>query len=59
MNTENINKKLKRLLYVCDGMSSEYCDGNYGNAKEWLRHIDEAYQDWQEAVDDKEDEQTQ
>lgn len=44
------SKELKALLYYCDGLSSDYCQGNYGNAGEWLRHINEAYQDYQESI---------
>ncbi len=45
-------KKLEKLLYCCDGLSTDYCNGNYGDAKEWLRHINTVYQDYQEAVDE-------
>ena len=44
----NLERKLTKLL---DGMCCEYRNMNYGNAQEWLRHIDKAYSDYQEAED--------
>lgn len=35
---------LKKLLYCCDGLSTEYAQNNHGEVKEWLRHVDAAYQ---------------
>jgi hypothetical protein len=35
---------LKKLLYCCDGLSTEYAQNNHGRVKEWLRHVDTAYQ---------------
>ena len=48
----NIKDKLNKLLYCCDGLHCSYSEENYGDAKEWLRHIDKAYSDYQEAVDE-------
>jgi len=48
----NTNPALRTLLYCCGGLSSDYANENYGDAILWLRHIDTAYQDYQ----DKEDE---
>ena len=37
-------KSLKKLLYCCDGLSTEYAQNNHGEVQEWLRHVDAAYQ---------------
>ena len=51
----NLERKLKQLIYTVDGMCCEYRNMNYGNAQEWLRHIDKAYSDYQEAEDELEE----
>ena len=43
---------LKKLIYACDGLSQEYRQSNYGDAKKWLRHIDSAYQGYENAEDE-------
>lgn len=43
----------KKLIYCCDGMSCEYSEENYGNAREWMRHIFSAYKEYDEALDDE------
>ncbi len=35
---------IRKLLYVCDGMSQEYAQNNFGEARNWMRQIDKAYQ---------------
>lgn len=47
----NLERKLTKLLQTVEGMSCEYRNMNYGNAQDWLRHIDKAYSDYQEAKD--------
>ena len=37
-------KSLKKLLYCCYGLSTEYAQNNHGEVQEWLRHVDAAYQ---------------
>jgi hypothetical protein len=48
------NPLLKKLLNCCDGLSTEYAQSNYGAANEWVRHIDVAYQNYQEGIDESE-----
>lgn len=55
--SDKTKEKLKKLLYCCDGLSVDYNNSNYGDAREWLRHIATAYSDYQEAVDSDEDEE--
>jgi hypothetical protein len=50
------NPLLKELLYCCDGLYCDYAQENYGDAKNWLRHINDAYGKYQDNLDDKEDE---
>ena len=47
--TDIEKEKLNDLLYCIDGMSAEYSQGNYGNANDWMRHIFNAYQEYQES----------
>lgn len=39
---------LKKLIYACDGLSQEYREENYGGAKNWMRHVDSAYRDYED-----------
>jgi hypothetical protein len=48
----NTNPLLKKLLRCCDGLSSDYANKNYGDAEKWLRHIDTAYQEYQDQAGD-------
>ena len=41
-----------KLLYTVDGMCAEYADENYGNAKEWIRHVFNEYQAMLEAAEE-------
>jgi hypothetical protein len=45
---------LKELLYCCDGLYCDYAQENYGDAKNWLRHINAAYGKYRDAIDDLE-----
>ena len=45
-------KALKDLLYVVDGMCECYQKENYGEAKEWVRHVNHAYTNYQESLED-------
>ena len=45
-------KALKDLLYVVDGMCECYQKENYGEAKEWVRHVNDAYTNYQESIED-------
>ncbi len=45
-------KALKDLLYMIDGMCECYRNENYGEAKEWTRHVNDAYTNYQESIDD-------
>ncbi|MFQ3208768.1 MAG: hypothetical protein ACI9HU_000247 [Colwellia sp.] len=52
-NAEDESKPLlKKLLNCCDGLSTEYAQSNYGAANAWVRHIDSAYQNYQEGIDE-------
>jgi hypothetical protein len=44
---------LKDLMYVVDGMCECYRNENKGEAKEWIRHVNDAYTNYQESIDDK------
>lgn len=39
---------LNKLLYCVDGMCSDLRERNFGSAEEWVRHIDNAYSDYQD-----------
>lgn len=45
-------KALKDLLHVVDGMCDCYRKENYGEAKEWVRHVNDAYTNYQESLED-------
>jgi hypothetical protein len=49
---DEVSPLLKRLLYCCDGLSTEYAQQNYGSANAWNRHIYSAYTRYQDAIDD-------
>ena len=49
-----IDPLLKELLYCCDGLYCDYAQENYGDAKNWLRHINAAYGKYRDAIDDLE-----
>jgi hypothetical protein len=51
---DEIDPLLKELLYCCDGLYCDYAQDNYGDAKNWLRHIDAAYGKYRDAIDDLE-----
>jgi len=42
---------LKKLLYAIDSMCECHRQENYGEAKEWIRHVDDAYGNYQEIID--------
>ena len=57
-NMEKIIQRLKvegqalnDLLYVVDGMCDCYRKENYGEAKDWTRHVNDAYTNYQESID--------
>jgi hypothetical protein len=43
---------LKKLLYCCEGLRCDYSEENYGDAKNWLPHIDSAYGKYRDEIDD-------
>ena len=45
-------KVLKDLLYAVDGMCDCYRKENYGEAKDWVRHVNDAYTNYQEFTED-------
>ena len=47
------DKALKDLLYVIDGMCDCFRRDNHGEAREWIRHVNDAYSNYEEVVDDK------
>jgi hypothetical protein len=49
---DKIDPLLMELLKCCDGLSTEFGQSNYGSANEWVRHIDNAYVKYTDAVDD-------
>lgn len=54
LNNPEIIQKLEQLIYCCDGRRCELSDRNYGSADKWIRHIDKAYEDFQEVFDELE-----
>ena len=48
---EEIMSDVKELVYVVDGMCDSYRDENYGDVKEWARHVNNAYSKYQESID--------
>ena len=55
---QDIEEKLKELLYCCEGLHVEFSQRNYGNADDWLRHIDKAYVGYQDAIENESEETT-
>ena len=51
---DEIDLLLKELLYCCDGLYCDYAQENYGDAKNWLRHINAAYGKYRDTIDDLE-----
>lgn len=49
------SSEFKNLLYCVDGWHCEWIDSNYGTAKEWQRHLSDAYQSYQEKEDDNDE----
>jgi len=59
-NMEAVIKKLKEegkaikdLLYVVDGMCECYRNENFGDAREWARHVNDAYTNYEESKDEQ------
>jgi hypothetical protein len=48
---EKTEPLLQKVLDCCDGLHCEYTQANYGDAKNWLRHISDAYADYQDSID--------
>jgi hypothetical protein len=48
---EKTEPLLQKVLDCCDGLHYEYTQANYGDAKNWLRHISDAYADYQDSID--------
>jgi hypothetical protein len=48
---EETKPLLQKVLDCCDGLHCEYTQANYGDAKNWLRHISDAYADYQDSID--------
>jgi hypothetical protein len=46
------NPSLEKLLCLCESLSSDYADRNYGDAEKWLRHIAIAHEEYQEQQDE-------
>jgi len=43
---------LSKLIYCLDGWHCEVSDNNQGSAKDWLRHVRKAYEDYQDEQDE-------
>lgn len=48
------HEALNKLLYCCDGLKTEYVKNNFGEAQSWIRHISDAYQNYEEVEDEAE-----
>jgi hypothetical protein len=48
---EKTEPLLQKVLDCCDGLHCQYTQANYGDAKNWLRHISDAYADYQDSID--------
>ncbi|MFT4804562.1 MAG: hypothetical protein ACI9YE_001766 [Psychroserpens sp.] len=48
---EKTEPLLQKVLDCCDGLHCEITQANYGAAKNWLRHISDAYADYQDSID--------
>jgi hypothetical protein len=48
---EKTDLLLQKVLYCCDSLHNDYIQCNYGDAKGWLRHISNAYGDYQDSID--------
>lgn len=44
--------ELQEFLRLVECMNGDYCDGNYGNSKEWIRHIVAQQNDYEEKFGD-------
>ena len=51
MNEEQ-EKALKDLLYVVDGMCDCYRKENFGEARDWVRHVNDAYSNYEESTEE-------
>lgn len=49
MNKE-LKEKFDKLLYCCECLHIDYSARNYGDAERWLRHIDKAYEEYQDLL---------
>ena len=49
---DKIDPLIMELLKCCDGLSTEFGQSNFGAANEWVRHIDNAYTKYTDAIDD-------
>lgn len=50
-----VDEKHHKLIYALDGRREELVMGNHGEAREWIRHIDKAYEDFHDAVSELKD----
>jgi hypothetical protein len=48
---EKTEPLLQKVLDCCDGLHCEITQANYGAAKNWLRHISDAYANYQDSID--------
>ena len=48
---KDISGELKDLIYSVDGMCECFRAENYGEAKDWIRHVNDAYTEYQESID--------
>jgi hypothetical protein len=53
MTVPNKTQALTSLLYRIDSMIVELRNGNHGEVNDWLRHIDNAYADYEDADDEE------
>ncbi|AXQ66744.1 hypothetical protein HOT95_gp119 [Vibrio phage vB_VpS_PG07] len=44
----------ERLLYCLDGRHADLVLGNKGDADQWIRHIDKAYEDYRDTTEELE-----
>ena len=47
-----VSSELKEVLYCVDSMCEHFRGRNFGDAEKWIRHLDKAYSDYQETIDE-------
>ena len=51
----NVDDKKQKLFYALEGRKIEREAGNRGAAKDWIRHIDQAYLNYSDAMGEWDD----